>query len=224
MKQSFIGRKFHQITILEEAESVFQPSGQRKRCVIGRCDCGVKKKFRLFDIKNGNTVSCGCYKKENAGLHSLRHGGAVGGRHTREYKSWCHMRDRCNNPQNRSFKDYGGRGIEVCKRWIGRNGFSNFLSDMGPKPIGLWLERINNNGNYEPKNCRWATSREQNSNRRDNVMITYKGKTSTVTQMERDLGFKPDFIAARIRKGMSVQEAIETPKREWPGSYKNLCL
>jgi hypothetical protein len=89
-------------------------------------------------------------------MKRLRHGQCVGGKDSREYVSYMKMRQRCINPRNRAYKYYGGRGITVCQRWLGPNGFKNFLADMGPRPIGKSLDRFpNNNGNYEPKNCRW---------------------------------------------------------------------
>ncbi len=215
MKENLIGKKFGRVTVIDDAPSHFQPSGQRKRCVVGRCDCGKVKKFRATALRSGMATSCGCFKVEMAGTHTLKHGGAINGTHTRTYKSWVHMKDRCLNPRNKSYKDYGGRGISICGRWL--NNFPAFMEDMGEKPAGLMLERKNNNGNYEPSNCRWATRKEQNSNKRVSLLIKYRGETKTATQWERDLGLPKNRIVARMKRGMSGQGAIEKPLRQWPG-------
>jgi len=217
MKEVFVGKKFGRVTVIGDAPYYVQPNGSVKRQVVGRCDCGVEKVFRSFDLKSGNTTSCGCLKVELAGTHTLRHGGAINGKHTRTYKCWCHLRDRCSNPNNKDYRNYGGRGIRVCARWLGREGFINFLSDMGERPIGKTIERMNNNGNYEPGNCRWATKIEQGNNTRKNVFIEYDGKRKTAAEWEREMGLPPEVIAVRIRKGQSPHVAITTPLRKWPG-------
>jgi hypothetical protein len=126
------------------------------------CDCGKQKTINGSSLKDGSTKSCGCFRDENAGTYNIRHG---------QYRSlthstWRSMRNRCLNPKNPSYKWYGARGITVCERWAK---FENFLADMGERPLGptyFSLDRINNNGNYEPGNCRWATDLQQRANRR----------------------------------------------------------
>jgi hypothetical protein len=126
-----------------------------------RCDCGTEKAVSSNKLRRGDTVSCGCGKLDG---HLRRtHGAAAVGRETREYGIWKAMLQRCNNPNNKDFKFYGGRGITVCDRW---SWFENFIADMGPKPEGYSIERKNNNGNYEPDNCKWATHSEQMKNKR----------------------------------------------------------
>jgi hypothetical protein len=134
-----------------------------------------------------------------------------GGR-TPEYTAWCNMIRRCTNPNDHAYDRYGGRGIKVHKRW--RNSFTNFLKDMGKKPTPKhMLDRINNNGNYEPGNCRWATRCQQFNNRQSNLKITYNGKTKTLAQWCRKLGLPYKRTYQRLMAyGWPVKKALETPR------------
>ena len=152
VKISLSGQTFSKLTVLRAA-----PTGKRTMslCV---CECGNTVVVSNNSLKTGNTKSCGCLKRDRPDnwIH-----GQVG---SPIYNSWASMIQRCTNPNSPDFKYYGGRGITVCRRWLT---FSNFRSDMHPRPIGLTLERRNNDGNYEPSNCIWATRKEQRQNRRD---------------------------------------------------------
>lgn len=134
-----------------------------------RCDCGNSKAIRYSSLVCGDTKSCGCLQRElssqrwKKNQHTKKHGLS----HTAQYHAWQSMIERCTRKNHEQYKDYGGRGITVCERWMK---YENFYADMGERPSGLTLERINNDGNYEPSNCRWATRTEQNNNRR-NVII-----------------------------------------------------
>lgn len=127
---------------------------------------------------------------------------------SKTFRSWESMKQRCLNPRFSSYKWYGGRGIKVCERWASRKGFANFLSDMGEVPIGLTLERINNLGNYEPSNCRWATRKEQCRNRKTSAFITFRGRTQTVAAWAEGLGINDKTIYNRLYKGWTVEQSI----------------
>jgi hypothetical protein len=127
---------------------------------------------------------------------------------TREYSSWNSMKNRCNNPNSDNYKDYGGRGITYCERW---ENFENFYRDMGKRPEGKSLDRIDTNGNYEPDNCRWASDVVQHNNRRDNRRITAYGMTRTVAHWARHMGVNRHTLAERLNRGMAPEDAIAKP-------------
>lgn len=128
-----------------------------------RCDCGSEKEIRIAHLKTGSVKSCGCYQRERMRTVGLKHGLGK----TPEWWAWRGAKSRCQDPASASWANYGGRGITICARWGGRGGFPAFFADMGPRPSpGHSLDRIDNNGNYEPGNCRWATRSQQRQNQR----------------------------------------------------------
>jgi hypothetical protein len=148
----------------------------------------------------GESTSCGCYQRENS-AETLRKVATKHGKHnTPEYFRWLSMKLRCYHPSHHAFKDYGGRGITVCDRW--KHDFEAFLSDVGERPSPEHsLDRIDNDGNYEPNNVRWATRQEQANNRRTNVKVTYDGREQTLAQWARELGITPEGVAYRVKHG-----------------------
>lgn len=132
-----------------------------------------------------------------------------------EYGVWATMKMRCNNPNTKSYPNYGGRGIKVCPRW---ERFHNFYEDMGPRPDGGMLERIDNDGNYEPSNCRWALRLEQANNKTSNHTLTVDEETLNVSEWARRLGCVPSAILYRLRKGWSEKDAVTVLIPERPNS------
>lgn len=169
-----------------------------------RCECGNVTLAQSNNVKNGHTSSCGCFAIESAKANATH-----GMRHTGIYNCWVSLRARCYNPKATSYPIYGGRGIEVCERW--RNSFENFYEDMGPRPTGKSIDRINVNGNYEPSNCRWATQTEQGRNTTVNRIITHSGRSQCLQDWADETGISRDVIYSRIKLGWSVEEAITTP-------------
>lgn len=155
-KVNLVGRKFGRLTVLSFA-GILNKTHTTWNCI---CDCGTQKVVRGPNLVKGLTKSCGCISKEITAKRNLTHGLS---HKSAAYKSWENMRRRCLCPSHTQYHNYGGRGITICERW---NDFENFLADMGERPPGLSLERINNDGNYELSNCKWATQKEQCNNQR----------------------------------------------------------
>lgn len=175
-----------------------------------RCDCGTITNVAGSGLKNGKTRSCGCLQRDTVIASNTRHGLAVRGNKADGYSTWMKMNSRCHTKSDKNFHHYGGRGISVCDRW--RHDFVAFTSDMGPRPSpGHSIERINNDGNYEPANCRWATQKDQTRNQRRNRLLTLKGETMVLTAWSERLGISVQTIHSRLARGWSEERALTTP-------------
>jgi hypothetical protein len=170
------GQRFGQLVVVRRGED-YTPGVPRWTC---RCDCGAEALVHAQHLRSGNTKSCGC----GMGAAHYRHGGTIGKKTT--YKSWESARRRCSNPKDNMYRYYGGRGITICPEWAAD--YAAFLRDMGERPEGHSLDRIDFNGNYEPGNCRWLPKSEQPKNRRSLVRIEHEGRTMLLSEWARELG------------------------------------
>lgn len=158
-RMDLTGQIFTRLKVIKEVEKPAHLKTNGGRYWLCKCDCSTEAIVYQGRLRDGTSKSCGCLAKERRIAGCTKHG-RVG---TREYYSWNNMRNRCNNPKFAQYKDYGGRGINVCKQW---DSFNVFYKDMGTRPEGTSIDRIDNDGNYEPQNCKWSTPKEQMSNRR----------------------------------------------------------
>lgn len=165
-----------------------------------RCDCGTEKAIASGHLRSGVVVSCGCYILEVV-KRPRKHGMAS----TRVQKIWIGMHQRCENPKNKAFSGYGGRGIKVCDHW---KEFANFYADMGDPPLGMSLERCNNELGYEPSNCRWATTMEQNRNTRKTRFIEINGQRRSLAEWCQLQKLPYTTAHARLRRGWSNEAAL----------------
>lgn len=211
------GKRFGRLVVIQRMDN----AKNRKLRWLCKCDCGKEKIILGYHLKSGHTKSCGCLRKEvtikrlsiiNKGNeYSLKHGRS---KNDKTYTSWRHMKDRCTNSNHKYWKDYGGRGITVCDRWLGENGFIHFLEDMEEAPSGLTIERKQNDLGYFKENCEWATPEQQARNRRNNHYETYNGKTRLLVEWSAEIGIPYKTLYARIYiYKWSIQKALTTPVR-----------
>ena len=191
-------------------------TGNRRSYWRVRCDCGNELVVLSSNLRGGNTRSCGCLEAEKKAARSLVHGHARVGRKTPEYRTWCEMLGRCNNPNHWGYPDYGGRGIKVCLRWS--ESFSNFLADMGPKPSPKHsIDRYpNREGNYEPNNCRWATAKEQVRNRRCARSVEFGGTTMSLEEASAASGLSVSLLSKRYHLGWTGERLFAPCGRPGP--------
>jgi hypothetical protein len=195
---NFIGTKHNRLTILKEAEPVFYKKGIARK-VLCKCDCGKEKVIDFNSIRTNRSKSCGCLSKELSSKLHTTHGLAMlspGVRHP-DYCIWIKMKSRCLNANDKSYENYGGRGIEVCKSW--QESFVNFIDDLGWRPNKKYsLERIDYNKNYCPENCKWIFKSEQSKNSRRVKLITYNNKQYCLTDLCKLLGLVYSTMRHRV--------------------------
>lgn len=193
------GRRFGRLVAMEYLGTL-NGSG-RWLC---QCDCGVQPIVKTHRLVIGTTSSCGCLRRERMTTH--------GRSRTRTHRIWNGLVQRATNSNRAGAENYALRGIGVCNRW--RESFENFVADMGECPDGMSIDRINNDGDYEPSNCRWATRATQNQNRRDNQYLTIDGRTECVAVWSREGGVRHQTIRQRVRLGWEPRRAVfEKPKK-----------
>jgi hypothetical protein len=201
---NLIGKTFGRLTVVSVARQ------GRRLMAHCRCECGAERDVRAEQLPSGKSKSCGCLSRElsaERGHQYATHGHS----NTRVYTVWRGMMTRCYNDKHDTYQKYGARGIRVCDRW---KTFENFLADMGEKPAGMTIERINNDGNYELGNCRWATPAEQARNRRSSRFITYKGASLTIAEWAERMGVKVHVLDNRLRRSWPLDRVFSSPCRD----------
>lgn len=198
------GQKFGRLTVVS-----FARRDKRSVFWLCTCTCGESCTVNRSNLRSGTTRSCGCLHREVL-VASARAANTIHGESkpcTAEYKSWVSMIRRCYNKKSKSHKNYGGRGITVCKRW--RESYSAFLADMGRKPTtGHTLERMDNSKGYSPRNCTWATLTEQNRNRRFNRLLTFRGVTKCISAWAEDIKISETAIRGRVNRGWPTERIL----------------
>lgn len=194
------GKKYGRLTAIEYSHT----NNDKKAVWKCICDCGNVCFVSGKHMRSGNTTSCGCYGNELRRKSTLTHGGCVGGK-SKDYYLWLGMIDRCRNKNKKHYHRYGGRGIVVCGEWMD---FGKFMSDMGPRPDGYSIERIDNNGDYTPENCRWASKKDQANNRSNNRILKYKGRSLTVSQWADEIGLSKMVLYQRLYRKWSIKRTL----------------
>lgn len=208
------GRVFGHWTVLREGSR--DPWGQVKW--LARCVCGVERELPSARLRVGGTTSCGCRKSAACAIVNVTHGATQRGTaRPPEYGTWAKMIERCERPANRAYPNYGGRGIKVYAGW--RHDFAAFFEYVGPRPSPAHtLDRIENDGHYEPGNVRWATRTEQNQNRRSTRHLSLNGETACIAEWSRRTGISSTTLLMRIDDlGWPVDRALTTPVRRASG-------
>lgn len=200
---NIIGERYGRLVVVERLPS---KGGRTQWRAV--CDCGGEYKGQSNSLRTGLTKSCGCLNKEMSSARAkinITHGKS----NSATFKCWQSMKRRCFDMGHKSYPRYGGRGITICERWMK---FENFLADMGIRPKNLSLDRIDNNGNYTPENCKWSSAKEQARNRSSTRMISCGGEVKTLTEWAESIGFSKESLHRRLSAGWSIEKALATPK------------
>jgi len=201
--ETLIGQRFGRWIVLGNG---CRKNGRRSYLCL--CKCGTFSDVDATNLRVGVSQSCGCLKLE----HITRHGHARTSGWSHEYQVWKNMRARTVNPKSTRFALWGGRGISICKQWL--HSFEAFYEDMGPRPPGHQIDRIDNDGPYCKENCRWVTIKEQMRNTRCTVRLTFRGRTQSRMDWAEELGIDHQTIRARLRYGWSVEDALTRPVKK----------
>jgi hypothetical protein len=198
------GERFGQLTA-QHMEHVMSRSGRVRAHWLCTCDCGGNILVDSGNLRSGNTKRCKECTNKAKGASKTTHGYTRGGA-APVYTVWQSMWSRCTIPSNRSYADYGGRGITVDPAW---KSFEKFLEDMGDPGEGMQIERKDNDKGYSKENCVWATRKQQGRNKRNNIVLEYRGKTQTMIEWCEELGLKYDTVKRRLYQGWSTEEALQ---------------
>lgn len=206
MVKDLTGKRFGRLTVLYRSQDNIAPSGYKTVMWQCKCDCGKDVIVRGKCLSDGTTKSCGCFAKELMSQRMSKHSGFG----TRLYAVWNSMRQRCNNPKNRAYPNYGGRGVSICDEWDDFAAFRDWALlagyDENAKRGKFTLDRIDVDGNYTPENCRWADMSIQTNNRRETVYITYEDETHALTDWAKITGIKYHTLWRRYKKGLEPQK------------------
>lgn len=213
-KLDLTGQVVFRLTVLNEVDSIYTPRPRpgrpnyihRERRWLCRCECGNTTIVRQTHLRQGVIKSCGCWNREATGQRKRSHGMS----RTTMYINWCGMIARTTNPKNSHYQWYGARGIKVCARW---RSFNNFLADMGERPSpNHTIERRDNDGDYCPDNCYWATPRQQGANKSNNVLLTLGSETQCLAEWSRRVGLSESMLTLRRKRGWTDEQTLLTPK------------
>lgn len=209
-QENIIGKRFNRLKVIQFIKS------KPKNKWLCQCDCGNTAISTGYKLKSGHTKSCGCIRTEKFKSRVTKHG--ISASHPKIYHAYMDMMARCYNPDLKNFHRYGGRGIMVCEEWkTNLESFLNWSLQNGFEE-NLSLDRIQNDGNYEPNNCRWIPQLKQAQNRSTTVFIEHNGIKESMAATGRRYGITPQAIKFRLAKGWSVKDALESPKT---GTFKN---
>lgn len=214
-----VGPKFGRWTVLSQAASVlYERDGglgtpHEHRRWLCLCTCGTEKEVAELALRSGRSISCGCYNRERSAAKHTTHGATAGGRQSAEYSTWKAMLARCYNPNNKRYKDYGGRGIGVCDEW--KESFSTFLHEVGLRPSPRHsIDRIHNDRGYEPGNCKWSEPHEQMINRRKSYLVEVDQGRIALSDLAKGSGIPANTLRARLELGWTVDRATSVPVRQ----------
>jgi hypothetical protein len=203
-KTDITGQKFGKLLVLSYSE---KKTKDKKRMVWCQCDCGNKKEITAANLVSGMSKTCGCERVETARKTFTKHGY----RSHPMYHRWAAMMQRCYDENSHEFKNYGARGIKVCERW--KESFWNYAEDLGLPPFpSASIDRVVNDGDYCPENCRWVSNKEQSTNRRTTKILEFNGKKMCIADWERKLGFCLGSLKKRFAVGLTVEQALSIPK------------
>lgn len=209
------GKRFGRLTVLKEAGKSLSNGGITWLC---KCDCGKQIVVLGASLRSGNTKSCGCYSADMA-REIGKSRNKYSSKNNRIYTIWRNMRQRCTNESKPDYHRYGGRGISICEEWSDFEAFQKWSYANGYKDT-LSIDRIDNNGNYTPDNCRWSDLYTQANNKRNNRKYLYEGKNYTANELGRMFNIKPSTFIRRMKLGWSIEEALSIPVKV--GNNQNL--